>query len=344
MTGLSGTLEQLLRGEDLSEQQAAELLVELTREDLPPALAAALLAALRAKGETAAEVRGFATAMRGLARKPELADPRPAAGYRGHRRRRLRQPEPVHRRLPAGCGLRHSRRQAWQSQYLVAQRQRGPPGGARHAPARRRGCRERLPRGDRLHLPVRAAFPSGNEGGGAGPPRHGRAHRVQPARAAHQSGGAALPAAGAFSPDAARLMAGALAGMAGLERGFVVHGAPGWDEATPVGPFLLLDVRRGEVVETTRDPAEWDLPRCMPEDLAGGDAAHNAARLRAVFTGRETGPHLDALLLGTALALELTGLAGSPREAVGTARRALLDGRAAALLEALAHVGAEPAA
>ena len=134
-------------------------------------------------------------------------------------------------------------------------------------------------------------------------------------------------------------MAEAMTGFEGLERGFVVHGAPGWDEATPVGPFLLLDVRDGKVSERMRDPGEWGIPRCTPEELAGGDAAHNAARLRAVFSGRETGPHLDALLLGTALALEVTGRAEGPA-AVTMAREALRAGRAAGLITALQrHAG-----
>ena len=49
---------------------------------------------------------------------------------------------------------------------------------------------------------------------------------------------------GAWSVDAARLMADTMAGM-DIERAFVVHGEPGWDEATPVGEFLLLDVVPG---------------------------------------------------------------------------------------------------
>jgi len=68
----SSTLEHLLEGRDLTEAQAGDLLGQLTAPDLAPAMAGALLAALRGKGVTAAEVRGFAGAMRGLARKPEL--------------------------------------------------------------------------------------------------------------------------------------------------------------------------------------------------------------------------------------------------------------------------------
>jgi anthranilate phosphoribosyltransferase len=57
----------------LSEKPRRGRLLELlTAPDLAPALAGALLAALRAKGVTAAELRGFAGAMRALARKPAL--------------------------------------------------------------------------------------------------------------------------------------------------------------------------------------------------------------------------------------------------------------------------------
>src|SRR6202142_4738412 len=63
-------LEHLLEGRDLDEAGAARLLGNWTAGELQPAMAGALLSALRAKGVTAAEVRGFAGAMRALARKP----------------------------------------------------------------------------------------------------------------------------------------------------------------------------------------------------------------------------------------------------------------------------------
>ena len=53
---------------------------------------------------------------------------------------------------------------------------------------------------------------------------------------------------GAFNEATARLMAQALSGLP-LQRAFVVHGAGGWDEPTPLGPFLLLDVWPGRVEE-----------------------------------------------------------------------------------------------
>ena len=93
---------------------------------------------------------------------------------------------------------------------------------------------------------------------------------------------------GAYSAEAARLMADTLAGMP-IQRVFVIHGEPGWDEATPVGPFELYDVRPGRVTREVRDPRDLGLARCTAADLAGGDAAHNAAALRAVFEAATAG-------------------------------------------------------
>ncbi|HEY4972347.1 MAG TPA: hypothetical protein VII41_01995, partial [Steroidobacteraceae bacterium] len=69
---LRALLDRLLERENLKQAEAAELLMALTAHDLAPALAGALLAALRAKGVTADELRGFAGTMRALARLPQL--------------------------------------------------------------------------------------------------------------------------------------------------------------------------------------------------------------------------------------------------------------------------------
>ena len=67
-------LERVLERGDLTETEAVETLHALTDPALPPALAGALLAALRSKGVVADELRGFARAMRDLARRP-IVDP-----------------------------------------------------------------------------------------------------------------------------------------------------------------------------------------------------------------------------------------------------------------------------
>jgi anthranilate phosphoribosyltransferase len=98
--------------------------------------------------------------------------------------------------------------------------------------------------------------------------------------------------------------------------------------------FHLFDVRPNGVTHEVRDPADFGLAPCAPDELRGGDAAHNADALRAVFAG-ERSPHRDALCLSCALALEVSGAASSLSEGLIAARAALDDGRASGLLERL---------
>ncbi len=141
---------------------------------------------------------------------------------------------------------------------------------------------------------------------------------------------------GAYSKDVAKLMADALSGMK-LERAFVVHGEPGWDEATPAGDFWLYDVRPGVVTESLRTPEDYGLDRCTPDELEGGDAEHNAKELRRVFTGEDKGAHRDALLMGASLVLEVQGAAEDPIDGVRQAAAAIDDGRAERFLEKMAE-------
>jgi anthranilate phosphoribosyltransferase len=143
---------------------------------------------------------------------------------------------------------------------------------------------------------------------------------------------------GAFDPAAARLMAGALAGL-DIDRAFVVHGAEGWDEPSPLGEFLLFDVRPGAVVETTRDPEDLGMTPCGPDELAGGPPEHNARRLLDALEG-EPGPHRDAIVLGAALALEVTGNAAGPEEGIEMASGAIDEGRTLVMAKALEEFGA----
>jgi anthranilate phosphoribosyltransferase len=140
---------------------------------------------------------------------------------------------------------------------------------------------------------------------------------------------------GAFSIDAAALIAETLAGMK-IERAFVVHGSPGWDEPTPVGPFECFDVRPGKISRRTRTAGEFDLPSCKAEELKGGDAAYNAEHLRSVLEGRDRGAHRHALIMGAALALEVSGNASSPQAAAKIAADAIDSGKAKATLAKIA--------
>ena len=335
---LSQILEQLLLGQDIGESGAARTLVALTQPDCPPALAGAVLAALRSKGETADEIRGMAAAMRSLARRPEL----PAiegltdvvgTGGDGSGSLNLSTGTAL---LAAACGvpiIKHGNRsissKSGSADVLEAL---GMP-----LPLDEHQAANYLQRFGFSFL--------------FAPYYHPAMKSVAPVRSSmgvrtvfNILGPLTNPAAppyhliGAFSAEMAELMAQSLSGT-DLSRAFVVHGDPGWDEATPVGPFLLFDVTPGQVARTVRDPAEWGLPRCSADDLAGGDATGNAARIRAVFEGEEHGAHRDALVLGAALVLELTGRSTGPPESAEEVAATLDQGAAARLLDGLPRLG-----
>ena len=148
---------------------------------------------------------------------------------------------------------------------------------------------------------------------------------------------------GAFNLTTAQLMADAMSGLP-IERAFVVHGAEGWDEPTPMGPFTVLDVRPGRVRAEIRSPSDYGLDLCGAGDLAGGDAASNARALRAVLRGEQRGAHRDALLLGTALALEIVGRVSDPRDGVRVANEAIDSGAARRTLDSIMAFGSRGAA
>ena len=100
-------------------------------------------------------------------------------------------------------------------------------------------------------------------------------------------------------------------------------------------------MRPGHVERTVRDPRDYGLAPCAPDALVGGDAAENAGRLKAALAGEDAAAHRDALTLGAALALEVTGEARDAREGIDRARAAIEDGSAARLVECLAKVGRE---
>jgi anthranilate phosphoribosyltransferase len=337
---LRDTLERLLERQDLAEAEAAGLLVALTDSALAPAMGGALLAALRSKGLTADEVRGFASAMRGLARHPVLPDGPPALDIVG-----------------TGGDASGSFNISTGAALLAAALGLRVVKHGNRSVSSRSGSADLL---EALGLPLPLDERRAGECLAAtgftflfAPHYHPAMREIAPVRRAlgvrtvfNLLGPLTNPAAppfgliGAYSRDAARLMAETLAGMP-IERIFVVHGEPGWDEPTPCGPFELYDVSPGRLERTDRDPAHYGIPRCEPRALAGGDAARNAVGLRAVFAGEDRGPHRDALVLNAALALEVTGAVPEPAAAIRAAQDAIDRGDGVRLLERIAAFGAD---
>jgi anthranilate phosphoribosyltransferase len=125
-------------------------------------------------------------------------------------------------------------------------------------------------------------------------------------------------------------------GRLGSERAWVVHGE-GLDELTTAGTTEVAELRDGKVRTFRVTPEEVGLPRARREDLKGGDAESNAAKLRDLLAG-EPGPRRDIVLLNSAAALVVAGKATELREGIALAAQSIDSGAAKKVLERLVAI------
>jgi len=327
-------LHRVAGGQDLDEAQSRDAMIEILsgRASIPQI--AAFLVALRMKGEKVQELVGFARAMREMAERVDVGlkdEPLlDTCGTGGDGAGTfnisttvafvvagagVRVAKHGNRSISSACGSadvmdRLGVRLALSPAELArAIREIGI--GFLYAPALHPAMRYAQPA--RLELKMRTVFNL------LGP-------LANPA-------GASVQLVGAPSPEAARLLANALAAL-GLKRAFVVHGSDGLDEITTTGPTLVLDVRPGSVSEFTVLPEHFGLPRASLDELRGGDAETNAQIIRSVLAG-EPGPRRDIVLANAAAALMAAGMAADGRAGVTLAARAIDSGAARRKLEAL---------
>jgi len=142
---------------------------------------------------------------------------------------------------------------------------------------------------------------------------------------------------GVYSLDLVEKLAEALS-MLGLRRALVVHGLDGLDEISITCPTRVAEAREGSVRTYEIEPEEFGMKRAALEDIAGGDAVENAAIIRAVLGG-EKSPRRDVVLLNAAAALVAAGRTDHIADAIPLAAKSIDSGAAAGKLEALARFG-----
>jgi anthranilate phosphoribosyltransferase len=328
-------LHRIVAGQNLSEEQAHEAMMTILRGEASTAQIAAFLVGLRMKGETVAELVGFARAMRQMAQRVPVelgSEPLLDTCGTGGDGAGTFNISTVAAFVVAGAGVRvakHGNRSissACGSADLMdrlgiklaldpaelARAIREVGIGFLFAPALHPAMRHAQPA--RLELKMRTVFNL------LGP-------MANPA-------GANVQIVGAPSAAAARLMAQALAQL-GLYRGFVVHGSDGLDEITTTGPTLVLEIASGAVREYTVTPDDFGLPAASAEDLRGGDAETNDRIAREILAGVR-GPRRDIVLANAAAALVAAGKARDFREGVALAADSIDSGAARRKLEELA--------
>ena len=341
-------LARLLRGADLNSADTAWAMDQMMRGEATPSQVAGFVVALRAKGETPAEIGGLVEAMLSHARRIEV--PGPAVDTCG----------------TGGDGA-HTVNISTMAAVVVA------GAGARVVKHGNRAASSRCGSADLLEaLGVVVDLDPGSvtrciEQAGIGfcfaPLFHpALRYSLVPRRelgvptvfnVLGPLANPAQPAAQAVGVSDARL-SGVIANVL-ARRGtsaLVFRGEDGLDELTVTGPSRVFDVRGGEVTETVLAPEDLGLQRAPADALRGGDATHNADVARRIFAG-EPGAVRDAVVLNAAAALvavdaateaSTAPLAERVTAATRRAAAALDDGSAARVLDRWVAVSQELAA
>jgi anthranilate phosphoribosyltransferase len=293
-------LAALLRGEELSTSDTAWAMGEVIAGEATSVQIAAFAIALRAKGETAAEISGLASAMLDAATRISLdlaTDAVDIVGTGGDRAQTVNI-STMSAITVAGAGVRvvkHGNRAASSLcgtadllEHFGIPLDLGPDEvarcvaeagisfcfAARFHPGMRHAA---VPRRE-MGVPTAFNF--------LGP-------LTNPAQ----------PRASAIG-CADQRMAGIMAEVFATRGGsvLVLHGEDGLDEFTTTAPTRVWAVASGSVREMVIDAADLGLPRASAKDLRGGDVAVNADVARRVFAG-EPGPIRDAVLVNAAAGL-----------------------------------------
>lgn len=347
-----GVLERVTQGTSLDAASAACVMGEILDGSAAPSQIAALLIALRMKGETDEEMRGFVAAMfdhsTPLSVGAGVVD---LVGTGGDRLASINVTT-LAAFIAAGAGLKvckHGNRAASSSvgtadvlEALGVAVDLGPAGVAR--------CVEECHMGfcfaPRFHPAMRHAGPVRRELGVPtvfnflGP-------LANPARVTRQLVGVSDPA---MAPKMASVL-----GANGSEHAMVVHADDGLDELSVVSPATVLEVRsRGaegslegpptyEISECRIDPADFGFAPATLADLRGGDAAFNAAVIRRVLDG-DGGACRDIGVLNAAAALVVGGVADGLEDGIEKAIASLDTGDARGVLDRLVEVSTAAAA
>jgi anthranilate phosphoribosyltransferase len=334
---LTEAIDALASRRDLTSERAAAVLAEIMEGNASEVQTAAVLIALRTKGETVDELVGLATTMRRLATpvrtgRDDLID---TAGTGGGRPTFNVSTTAALIAAGAGCAVaKHGNRSAT-----------GLSGSADVLEAL--GVRIDLGPEEVARCIVEAGF-----GFMFAPAHHGATRFVVPVRKElavrtifnflgplTNPAGATRQVIGVSDPAFLDTIAGALARL-GARKALVVSSADGLDEMSTSGTTRVVEVDGPELRSYEVSPEDVALPRARPEEIAGGTPDVNAATTRAILEG-ERGPRRDLAVLNAGAAIYVAGRAESLEAGVREAEAAVDDGRAADRLNRLVEMTRE---
>lgn len=327
-------LERLVDGRAMDERQAQAAMDRILAGDLGPERMAAFITAIRAKGAGVPELVGFARSMRAHAHQMPHGLPAPVLDTCGTGGARYKpfNVSTASAFVLAACGVRvakHGNRSVT--------RPSGSADALEAAGARLAVSPEETTRILREHgvaflfapsfhpamkhaAPVRQALGIKTVFNLLGP-------LTNPAGATHQ-------VLGVYDPALVEPMAQALSRL-GCRGGFVVHGEPGFDEATPCGPVQYAAIQNGAATgPMVLNPGRLGIAAAGIDEIAPVPKAEAGSLMRDVLEGKASAPRNDAVALNAAFGLVATGKAPGLPEGLAQARDAMRSGAARAKLEA----------
>jgi anthranilate phosphoribosyltransferase len=326
-------LPGLVRGEDLTRDEASGLLNALLAEDVTDAQIAAALTALATKGETVDELAGMASAMRERAvrlkcRHECFID---TAGT-GSSRAKTFNISTAAAFVIAGAGLpvaKHGNRAA-SSRSGSADVLSALGVNVNALPEVSEACLDE----------IKICFMFA-------PLYHGATARVASVRrelGIHTTfnllgplsnpAGAPRQIVGVWKRELVERMAQTLAAL-GTEHAWVVHGADGLDEITVANKTLVAEARNGTVRTFEIEPKVFGLWRGTLEQLRGGDAQANAQIIREVLSGKRRDEARALVIANAAAAFFVGGLKQELKEAAELAEHSIDSGAAQEKLDRL---------
>jgi anthranilate phosphoribosyltransferase len=327
-------LRKLSGGQHLSAEESATAFDVIMRGDASAAQIAGLLVGLRVKGETAEEVAGVARALRrAMVRLPAVnADTLVDTCGTGGGIVQTFNISTASALLAAGAGIRVAKH------------------GNRSFTSRCGSADVLEALGVAIDAPIEAMTRSLTDAGIVfmfAPLMHPAMRHVGPVRREigvatvmnivgplANPAGAGRQVVGVAERSRMGLLANALLAL-GTRHALVVHGEPGMDELSPLGPTHIIEVRNGEAREWILDPRELGFRDIAADDLAGGSPEENAAIIEAVLGGGGPRGARAAVVLNAAAALYVGGGAPSIAQAVPVATAALEAGEGMGALERL---------
>jgi anthranilate phosphoribosyltransferase len=316
-------------GQDLSSEQAQNVLREIMSDSVEEVQTAAFLIALRTKGETVDELAGLASTMREMALRVDVSgeDLLDTAGTGGGTPTFNVSTTAAFIATGAGCRVaKHGNRSAT-----------GLCGSA--------DLLEAL--GARIDLPPAAVARCIDDVGFGfmfAPQHHQATRYVVPVRKAlgvqtifnflgplTNPAGAARQLIGVSDPRYMDLMAGALVRL-GCLRALVVSGEDGMDEISVVGETKVVEVTSDEIRSYTVAPEQVGLTRADPESIVGGTPERCAEIVGELFDGTD-GPRRALAVINAAAALLVAGKVADLEEGVRLAEQTIDSGAAREAME-----------